>query len=70
MRGSGRSPGTASQGLTLPSSLRYMKKRLKDLEVSERKQVGDTEATVHPPSPSSQQQEPAGTGVRTKDSAL
>lgn len=50
-----------------------MKKRLKDLEVSERKQVGDTEATVHPPSPSQPVPESAfssGTGVRTKDSAL
>jgi hypothetical protein len=35
--------GKSSQGLTLP--LRYlMHKRLKDLEVTERKQVGDAEA--------------------------
>ncbi|KAJ4405531.1 [Pyruvate dehydrogenase (acetyl-transferring)] kinase isozyme 2 [Neurospora sp. IMI 360204] len=59
--------------LTLPSSLRYMKKRLKDLEVSERKQVGDTEATVHPPpsrQPAPSSAFSSGTGVRTKDSAL
>ncbi|KAK0613771.1 hypothetical protein B0T14DRAFT_284815 [Immersiella caudata] len=41
--------GSSSQGLTLP--MRYiMRKRLKTLEVTERRQVGDTESLVHPSS--------------------
>lgn len=37
-----------SRGLTLPSSLRYvLHKRLKDMEVTERKQVGDAESMVN-----------------------
>ncbi|KAG4218999.1 hypothetical protein PC116_g32521 [Phytophthora cactorum] len=36
---------TSSQGLTLPHRV-TMKKRLKFFEVSERKQVGDTESMI------------------------
>ena len=37
--------GGSPRGLTLP--LHYIKKRLKDLEVTERRQVGDAEALVN-----------------------
>jgi len=47
------SPQSPSQGLTQLSPLRYTKKRLKDLEVTERKQVGDTEALVNQTGPAS-----------------
>ncbi len=44
--GAGPHPPTRSQGLPqLP--LGYIKKRLKDLEVTERRQVGEAEALVN-----------------------
>lgn len=41
-----REEKSSSRGLTLPT-LRHMHKRLKNIEVSERKQVGDAESMFH-----------------------
>lgn len=63
----GGSGSLASQGLTLP--MRYiMRKRLKSLEVTERRQVGDAESMVNPDNAAS---DGGGySGGRRKDSEL
>lgn len=68
MRSGASPPGASPQGLTLP--LRYLlRKRLKNpapMEVTERRQVGDAESTIHRAETTGQQYYPA----RGSDSEL